>query len=321
MADDDRFTPSGPATAVLLVCAALSVYLAVPAAMSHDGGERYGYFAGAAMASLLLPLLGGWLVHRFSGGDPNWMLIALALMLVGGRLIDGFPAPEELRAKRALEASADALTRARAAGDVEGIDRASLQAVDALEQLANAGDQPGRKVLLSMTGFARDMRARMDQHEQRLQAFDAAGGCDAGVLPSQAAIDARRVMLRPVRSSADDLCVDIRAAAAAVEREMLAANLTAEHVAAFEKGAQLGSISEACASQVKLLAACDDLLALLAAHFGHWSIDAEAGMLNWDATIPDEVVNAYAQAVAQMDREATTLERLEQLRAAATAQK
>jgi MFS family permease len=61
------------------------VYLAVPSAMSHDGGERYGYFAGTAMASLLLPLLGGWLVHRFSSRDPNWMLIALALMFVGWR--------------------------------------------------------------------------------------------------------------------------------------------------------------------------------------------------------------------------------------------
>lgn len=214
-----------------------------------------------------------------------------------------------MRAKRALEASADALTRARAAGDVKGIDRASLQTIDALEQLANAGDKPGRKVLLVMTRFARDMRARIDQHEQRLQAFNAAGGRDASVLPSQAALDARRVMLRPVRSSADDLCADIRTGAAGVEREILAANMTAEHVAAFEKGAQLGSITEACASQVKLLAACDDLLALLAAQFGHWSFDADARMLNWDATIPDEVVDAYEQAAAQIDREATTLER------------
>lgn len=321
VAADDRFTPSWPASAVLLACAALSVYLAAPAAMSHDGAERYGYFAGAALVALVLPLLGGWLTHRFGNRDPNWMVIAIALMSVGARLVDGVPSTEELRAKRALEASTGALEQARAGGDVAAIDEASLQTLDALEQLANSGDKPGRGVLLAMTGFARDMRARMDRHEARVQAFNAAGGCDASALPSQAAIDARRVMLRPVRSSADDLCVHIRTAAADVEREILAANMTAEHVSAFKEGARLAIITEACASQVKLLTACDDMLALLAAQFGRWSFDADATLVHWDAAVPDEVVAAYERAVTQIDGEATTMARLEQLRAAPTAPK
>lgn len=296
---------------MVLGCAALSVLGAIPAAMAR-GGERYGYYVSIALAALMLPALGGWLMHRFGRYAPNQIIIIVALMSLAGRCVSGLPSAEESRARRAVKASAEALDQAHAAGDPVAFDTA-------LKQLAVAVDDTERELILGILGLVREAGARMDQHSQRFQAFAAAGGCT--IVPSQEVLEARRVMLRPLRSSADDLCVYLRSTIADFERKVLGAARNAEHAAnvrrELDEGAKLAIVAESCAAQVKQLAACDEQLALLVAHFGHWTIDAER-VVNFDATTSDEVVAAFSRTVAQMAAEDATMERLEQLRAVPT---
>ena len=243
------------------------------------------------------------------------ILVALASLVA-------CPPTDESEVRRAMKDSADALARARAAGDAEGVEKASMQGLEAVEQFAAASDRQDRGFILTMARIARALRERMDQHDQRIQSFDATGGCDVTMLKSRAAIDERRVLLRAVRTSADELCVDLGKVTADVDREIRIANLPAAEITAFKKGfdenARLPILTESCASQVKLLAACDEQIALLATHFGHWTV--EDG-LRFDDTVADDVTADFDKLIARFDAEVANLDRLEKLRMAPAAPK
>ena len=78
------FRVSTGAKVALVVCGALCVVLAHPSAMAVPETQRAGYFFGAGLAAVGLPLLGGWLTHKL-GSRPDAVIIVLALLCVVGR--------------------------------------------------------------------------------------------------------------------------------------------------------------------------------------------------------------------------------------------